>query len=147
MSVENVSSKSAKLAELKNKRSKLQSKRKINSNKLEVLITIVNRQKTEFYTDLIQSFDVNMQTVLKARGTATVETLALLGLEESKKSVIVSIIRQDKVKDALIMLEKKFKTIKNGGGIAYTVPISSVIGVAIFGFLSNNALTVKEDKK
>lgn len=147
MSVENVSSKSAKLAELKNKRSKLQSKRKINSNKLEVLITIVNRQKTEFYTDLIQSFDVNMQTVLKARGTATVETLALLGLEESKKSVIVSIIRQDKVKDALSMLEKKFKTIKNGNGIAYTVPISSVIGVAIFGFLSNNALTVKEDKK
>lgn len=147
MSVENVSNKSAKLAELKNKRSKLQSKKKINSNKLEVLITIVNRQKTEFYTDLIQSFDVNMQTVLKARGTATVETLALLGLEESKKSVIVSIIRQDKVKDALLMLEKKFKTIKNGGGIAYTVPISSVIGVAIFGFLSNNALTVKEDKK
>lgn len=147
MSVENVSNKSAKFAELKNKRSKLQSKKKINSNKLEVLITIVNRQKTEFYTDLIQSFDVNMQTVLKARGTATVETLALLGLEESKKSVIVSIIRQDKVKDALLMLEKKFKTIKNGGGIAYTVPISSVIGVAIFGFLSNNALTVKEDKK
>lgn len=147
MSVDNVSNKSAKFAELKNKRSKLQSKKKINSNKLEVLITIVNRQKTEFYTDLIQSFDVNMQTVLKARGTATVETLALLGLEESKKSVIVSIIRQDKVKDALLMLEKKFKTIKNGGGIAYTVPISSVIGVAIFGFLSNNALTVKEDKK
>ena len=119
---------------------------KINSHKLELLITVVNRQKTEYYVDLLQSFDVNMQFVLRAHGTASKQTLHLLGLEETPKSVILSVIREDKLQDALTMLSYKFQTIKGGAGVAYTVPLTSVIGVAIFGFLSNNAKTVKEDK-
>ena len=41
-------------------------------------------------------------------------------------------------KAALAKLEEKFNTIKNGKGIAYTVPMTSTIGVAIYQFLSNN---------
>ena len=37
-------------------------------------------------------------------------------------------------------LETKFATIKNGKGIAFAVPLSSVIGVNIYQFLSNNKL-------
>jgi len=40
-----------------------------------------------------------------------------------------------------------FKTMKNGKGIAFTVPMTSVIGVSIYGFLSNNRMTVKEEEK
>ena len=35
------------------------------------------------------------------------------------------------------VLEQKFETIKNGKGIAFTVPLSSVIGVNNYQFLSN----------
>jgi len=35
-------------------------------------------------------------------------------------------------------LETKFATIKNGKGIAFAVPLSSVIGVNNYQFLSNN---------
>ena len=38
----------------------------------------------------------------------------------------------------LQMLEEKFQTIKHGKGIAFTIPMSSVIGVAIYRFLSNH---------
>lgn len=119
---------------------------KVSSDKLELLITVVNRQKSDFYQDLLQSFDVNMQLVIRARGTATAQTLHLLGLEDTPKSVIFSIIREDKLQDALATLKTKFHTIKDGAGVAYTVPLTSVIGVAIFGFLSNNKKTVKEVK-
>ena len=37
-------------------------------------------------------------------------------------------------------LEEKFVTIKNGKGIAFAVPLSSVIGVNLYQFLSNNRL-------
>lgn len=121
-------------------------KSKVSSNKLELLITVVNRQKTEYYLDLIQSFDVNLQLAMRAHGTATKQTLHLLGLEETPKSVIFSVIKEDKLQDALAALDNKFQTIKNGAGVAYTVPLTSVIGVAIFGFLSNNERTVKENK-
>ena len=42
------------------------------------------------------------------------------------------------------MLENKFKTIKNGKGFAFAVPLSSVIGVNIYQFLSNNKLGKEE---
>ncbi len=122
-------------------------RKKINSNQLELLITIVNRQKAEFYVDLLQSFEVNMQLSMRAQGTANEKILHILGLENNPKTAIFSIIRADKVQEALSTLEEKFNTIKNGKGIAYTVPLSSIIGVATFGFLSNNQRTVKEDKK
>ena len=119
---------------------------KVSSGKLELLITIVNRNKAEFYQDLLQGYEVNMQLACRARGTARAQMLALLGLEEVPKTVIFSFIKEERVQDALAMLENKFQTIKDGGGIAYTVPLTSVIGVAIYGFLSNNIKTVKEDK-
>lgn len=105
--------------------------------KLMLLFTVVNRKKAEFYADLIQSFDVNMQLTLAASGTADRETLGLLGLTESEKSVIISVIAEEKVPSALKALENRFKTVKNGKGIAYTVPMSAVIGVSAYRFLAN----------
>ena len=106
-------------------------------NKLMILFTIVNRNKAEFYVDVLQKFEINMQLVLAANGTADNKIQSLLGLTNSEKSVIVSIIRRDKCRAALAELEEKFKTVKGGKGIAYTVPMTSTIGVAIYQFLSN----------
>ncbi len=108
--------------------------------KLKLLVTVVNREKTEFFVDLIQSFEVNLQTTMVARGTASKDTLRLLGLGESDKTVIFSIIREDMCDKALATLEQKFKTIKNGKGIAYTIPMTGTIGVAIYRFLSNTPI-------
>ena len=105
--------------------------------KLSLLITVVDRRKAEFYTDFLQSFEVNMQLTLAASGTASSEMLSLLGLTESEKSVILSVIREDRIKTALAGLDEKFRTIKNGKGIAYTVPMTGTIGVAIYQFLAN----------
>ena len=106
-------------------------------DKMQLLFTIVNRAKTEFYIDLLGNVEVNMQMVLNGHGTAAEKHLELLGLTDSDKSVIISVIRRDRVKDALYALEEKFKTVKGGKGIAFTVPMKSTIGVAIYQFLSN----------
>ncbi|MBQ7010741.1 MAG: hypothetical protein IJN63_03455 [Clostridia bacterium] len=119
---------------------------KITENKLEILITIVNRTKAEFFVDLIQSFDVNMQFIALGEGTADAKMLNLLGLASSEKAVIFSIIRSDNAAKALAKIEKTFRSVKNAKGIAYTVPMSSLIGVSVFGFLSNNRMTVKEER-
>ena len=78
-----------------------------------------------------------MQLSFAADGTASTEMRNLLGLTESEKSVIFSIIKEEKVALALSALEEKFATIKNGKGIAFTVPMTGVIGVAIYQFLAN----------
>ncbi len=119
---------------------------KVAAEKLELLVTVVNRNKAEYYTDLIQSFDVNMQATVLSHGTADAKMLVFLGLSDTEKSVIFSIIQEKKINDAVAVLEKKFNTIKDGKGIAFTIPLTSVIGTLIYRFLSNNRTPVKEEK-
>ena len=132
------------------KRAKASSKKssasKATAEKLELLVTVVGRNKAEYYLDLIQSFDVNLQVSALCHGTANQKMLALLGLTDTEKTIIFSVIRQSKIIKAVDALDEKFKTIKNGKGIAFTIPLSSVIGTLIYGFLSNNRTTVKEEK-
>ncbi len=111
----------------------------IAPRKLKLLVTVVGRKKAEFYTDFIQSFEVNFQTTLAARGTAGAETMQLLGLTDSDKTVIFSVIREDMAEQALEALGEKFRTIRGGKGIAYTIPMTGTIGVAIYQFLSNTS--------
>ncbi len=118
----------------------------VTANPLKLLVTVVNRSKTEFYADLIQSFDVNLQAVVLAEGTADANMLKYLGLTDTSKSVILSVVQSNRLPDALYVLDNKFKTVKDGKGIAFTIPLTSVIGALIFGFLSNNKSVVKEEK-
>ena len=46
--------------------------------KLKVLFTVVDRNKGEFYMDVISQFEVNCQMQLQGLGTATSELVALL---------------------------------------------------------------------
>ncbi len=122
-------------------------KKQVSSvHKLKMLVTIVDRSKTLFYTDLLEQFEVTVQMVLYGKGTANSQMIDLLGLVESDKSVILSYIREDKVKDALDTLSEKFKKVKNGKGIAFTVALDSIIGVSIYQLLSNDR-TVKDGGK
>lgn len=128
------------------RQAKAVTKNKVTPKKLKLLITIVNRNKGEFFADLIQERSVNMQIMCAAHGTASSDMLRYLGLYESDKTVIFSVVREDKVKEITDMLEEKFSSVRNGKGIAVTVPFSSVIGVLSYGFLSDNRMTIKEDK-
>ena len=107
--------------------------------KLKLMVTVVDRPKGEFYLDVISQFDVNCQLVIGGMGTASSDLVELLGLE-SHKAVILSVVREDLVDMVMETLEDKFTTIRNGKGIAFAVPLSSVIGVNLYRFLSDNRM-------
>ena len=105
--------------------------------KLKLLFTVVDRAKGEFYMDVISQYEVNCQMLLPGMGTARSDLIELLGLN-LHKAVILSVVREDQVEPIIHCLEDKFETIKNGKGIAFAVPMSSVIGVNLYQFFSNN---------
>lgn len=105
--------------------------------KLMLLFTVVDRPKAEFYVDVLSQFEVNCQMVTGGKGTANTELVSMLGLN-LHKAVILSTVREDMVEPVMKCLEEKFATIRNGKGIAFAVPLSSVIGVNMYQFLSNN---------
>ena len=104
--------------------------------KLKLLFTVVDRNKAEFYLDVLSQFEVNLQMVESGMGTAKTGLHDMLGLNHHK-AVILSVIREDLTGDIMKCLEEKFAAIKGGKGIAFAVPRSSVIGVNNYRFLSN----------
>ena len=105
--------------------------------KLKLLFTVVDKTKGEFYMDVISQYEVNCQMLMPGMGTARSELIDMLGLN-LHKAVILSVVREDMVESIMHCLEEKFETIKNGKGVAFAVPLSSVIGVNLYQFLSNN---------
>ena len=107
--------------------------------KLSLLFTVVDRPKAEFYIDVLSQYEVNCQMVAQGKGTAQSDLIELLGLN-IQQAVIVSMVREERVDGIMKVLEQKFATIRGGKGVAFAVPMSSVIGVNTYRFLSNNRL-------
>ena len=107
--------------------------------KLKLIFTVVDRPKGDFYMDVLSGFEVNYQMFLNGQGTASSELVDLLGLNP-EKAVIVSVAREDMVPAIMQTLEEKFKTVRGGNGVAFAVPLSSIIGVNNYQFLSNNRM-------
>lgn len=105
--------------------------------KLKLVFTVVDRGKAEFYLDVLSQFEVNFQMATGGKGTANSEIIDMLGLN-IHKAVLMSVVREDQVDPIMKCLEEKFRTIRNGKGIAFAVPLSGVIGVNMYQFLSNN---------
>ncbi|MBP5295371.1 MAG: hypothetical protein J6Y95_06600 [Lachnospiraceae bacterium] len=116
--------------------------RNISPMKLALLVTIVPRERETFYIDYLQTLGSNLQMSASGHGTANKEVLEYLGLDNNDKSVIFSVILDEKTERFLSGLEDKFTAIRNGKGIACAIPLSSVIGKLTFGFLSGDSRVV-----
>ncbi len=135
MATKNKTSKHSPSATPKKHANKTAQKKSLAPYKLMLLVTVIPRSKADFFLDLLQTFEVNMQLELSAFGTAT----KVFGLFDSdrEKQALFSVIREDNVPNALSALEEKFATLRGGKGIAFTVPFSSMVGVLAYQFLSN----------
>ena len=112
-------------------------------HKLMLLVTVVQKGKGTFFADFLQTFDVNLQICVVGTGTARDDLVEFLGLKDNKRTVIFSIVRQDRVDEIFAALEERFHTVNRDTGIAFTVPLTSVIGKLTYGFLSNELRMIR----
>ena len=117
--------------------------RNIAPMKLELMLAIVHKNKAAYFTRLIQSHQANLQLTVPAKGTTHL-ILDTLGFTDRPKYLILSVVRSDESSKLISLLDETFKKGKDYKGIAFTVPMTSVIGTLVYGFLSNDKRTVKE---
>lgn len=100
--------------------------------KIKLLITIVDRGQAIKILNENKKHDVTVQTVLLGYGTASI-VLDYLGLGDIKKDVVLSLIKEEKKEEILEGIRKKFEHLQ---GIAFTIPISSMIGLSLYKFIT-----------
>ena len=102
--------------------------------RLKILVTIIDRKKVDFYISNLEGFGANVQEIIYASGTTPRKDI--LGIKVSEKAVLLSVVREDRIKEILATYEDKYFQTKNGKGIAFTIPVKSMIGVMLYQFLA-----------
>lgn len=110
-------------------------KNKVTSQTLELIVVIVYRKKIDYYIDVLQDCNANIEMSILGSGTASKEIESLIGVTTKEKGIIIAPISSKNVPKALEKLSQKFNTIRNGKGIAFTIPLDSIIGVRIYQML------------
>jgi hypothetical protein len=113
--------------------------------KLELLLAVVQNDKVAYFSSLIQSHQANLQLTVPAKGTTHL-ILNYLGLTDRPKSLVMSVVRAGESAKLIELLDETFKKGKGYKGIAFTIPMTSVVGTLVYGFLSNDKRTVKKEE-
>lgn len=89
-------------------------------------ITIGQREKSEAFLNFYKEQGINLSLGTYGKGTASKETLEILGIGSSEKCVIFSFVTMDKAGALLDELEKRMSLRKVGVGLSFTIPLSSI---------------------
>lgn len=108
-----------------------------NIKKLSIFVTIVNHGQANAVMKIFQRYEVAAQFVQRGQGTASKDILGILGIEDTGKDIIISIIKQENIPEVKPELEAYFIASKSNKGIGMAIPMNSIIGVTLYKFLTN----------
>ena len=123
------------------------SRSSISPHRLMLLVTIVDKGKGTFFSEYLKTFDANLQICVVGTGTARGDLVEFLGLKDSRRSIIFSVVREERLDAIMEALQERFVTVNRSRGVAFTVPLTSVIGKLSYGFLSNERRLAKWDER
>lgn len=113
---------------------------------LYLMTTIVDRKIANKYLELYQENNLHVTFLTLGFGTAANEVMDYLGLESNEKAVAFSVLEESSWSNIQKQLEKKLKIDAPGGGIAFTIPLSSIGGKKALQFLLENENYQKEEE-
>ena len=103
----------------------------MKSYKHEVIFCIVNSGFSEEVMDAAKQCGAKGGTVIRARGTASAEAEKLFNIAIQPEKEIVMILVESKIKnDILHALYNAVGLNTPGQGIAFTMPVNSVVGLS-----------------
>jgi nitrogen regulatory protein PII len=99
--------------------------------KHEVIMCIVNSGFSEAVMDAAREFGARGGTVIRARGTANAEAEKLFNIAVQPEKEIVMILVDAKIKNDILHALYKAVGLKTPGqGIAFSMPVDDVVGLA-----------------
>ena len=97
---------------------------------------IVPRGQSDNIVRILKAYKSSAQFIQYGEGTASNAIREILGTEDTKKDVIFSLIREDVIPDIKKELDVYFIASKRNRGIAFTIQLTSIVGVKLYKFLT-----------
>ena len=105
----------------------------------EAIFCIVNAGFSDAVMDAAKEFGARGGTVIRARGTANAEAEKLFNIAiQPEKEIVMILVDQSIKNDILHALYRAVGLNTPGQGIAFTVPVESVVGLTDFSAEAKN---------
>lgn len=102
---------------------------------LEMVVTIVSKGKGDCFKKIYNKVESSCQASLFGMGTADSAMLGLFGLADIEKDVILALIKKSYIDQLFTILDSELEM--HGKGIAFSVPLTGVVGKSLYEFLIN----------
>ena len=112
---------------------------------LSMVVTIVNRDQSNYYISAYQEAGASMSLVLYSYSMPPQEYRAILGADSTKKDMLLTVCREDQVKTLLGIAKKRFMISDAAKGIAFACPIDAVGGISVYKFLADQNKELREN--
>lgn len=113
---------------------------------LKMFISVVPFGQADNIVKMLEECGVTCNIITTGEGTGRSSLPNLISLADSKKQIIISLVRDDKTQEVCKVLHDRFNTSKISRGVSFSVNLTSVAGVSIYKFLTNTR-KVKKVKK
>ena len=110
------------------------------TNEIKPLVAyfaIVNQGNAGAVIDIFRRAGSTASFVQFGTGTASKHVRDILGIEDNRKEIVVSIIREELLKEATVELEAFYAASKRNKGIGFSVSLTGLSGVRMYQFLAN----------
>ncbi|MBR2870259.1 MAG: P-II family nitrogen regulator [Clostridia bacterium] len=114
---------------------------------LKYMITITKREYEEDYLDFFHRHGVDNVLSQLCNGTATQSTLSLMGLEQTEKVMLSSMIREESLGEIIKELLVEMDISSAGNGISITVPVNSIGGTSSLKYLAGEQPLQKKENE
>ena len=104
--------------------------------KLVLYTVIVPRGQGENIMRIFKANKSSAQFLQYGEGTASNAIREIIGSEDTKKDIVYSLVREDAIPDIKREIDIYFVASKHNKGIAYTISLTSIVGVKLYKFFS-----------
>jgi len=111
--------------------------------KLKMVVVIVSRHQGKFFVDHFIAKGASSAFVSFGNGTLPSDVAYMLGMPETRKDVVITIVKESLVPTLNSVIEERFKVSKASKGISFVIDMDAISGVIPYKFFTNT----KEDRR
>lgn len=117
-------------------------------HRLLFVTVIVGANQGEAIAKILKDNEAYFCFFMHGKGTAPGSALEMLGLSDNRKSIVTSVVKEDRWPLVRSALESRFSVSSLAKGLAYAVPIDALMGISTYKMLSNTRFDeLKQAKK
>ncbi|MCQ2742547.1 MAG: hypothetical protein MJ239_04535 [Bacilli bacterium] len=125
------------MAKKKEEQAKQPFEKRGDIKKLVVYVTIVNYGQGDAVLRLFKNSGTSAQISQLGHGTAGKSMREVLGIVDDRKEIIFSMVKEESVPELKQEIEAFFLASKKNRGIAFTIPLTSLVGIKLYHFFTN----------